>query len=136
MAVATNPYQQYKEQALSTLSPGEVLVKLYEELSKQMLVAIRAIERSDLATANDALIKTQSIISTLAASLDMRYPVSKQLRELYIFLAQQMMKANIQKDTMLIEQCIPLVKELRDSFEQADKINRRNQHAHSGGRAI
>lgn len=128
-----NPYQQYKEQALSTLGPGEILVKLYDELIKQMRIAVLGIEKKDYGSVSNALTKSQTIIATLEASLDNRYEISTNLRDLYIFMAQQLMSANLKKDPSLIEDCIPLVRDLRDSFEQADKINRRMQ-AGVGGR--
>lgn len=121
-----NPYQQYKEQALSTLTQGEVLVKLYDEVIKQLSVAKIKIGQNDLGAANDSFIKCQTIVSTLAGSLDMRYPISKELRDMYVFLSKHMLEANMKKDTGMIDDCIPLVRDLRDSFEEADKINRRS----------
>ncbi len=132
-----NPFAQYKEQSLNTLAPGEVLVKLFDELLKQCRIAVIAIrDKKDLAQANDSLTKSQTIVSTLAASLDMRYPISKELRDMYIFLAQQLLKANLQKDVRIIESCVPIMRDLRDSFEQAEKISRRQQASPVGGRAI
>lgn len=132
-----NAYAQYKEQSLSTLAPGELLVRLFDELNKQCRLAILAIGRKDLGAANDSLTKSQTIVSTLASSLDMRYPISKELRDMYVFLARQLLQANMQKDTALIEQLVPLIKDLRDSFDQAEKISRRTQHAGVvGGRAV
>jgi len=132
-----NAYAQYKEQSLSTLAPGELLVKLFDELIKQCRLAVLAIDRKDLGAANDCLTKAQTIVTTLASSLDMRYPISSELRDMYVFLAKQLLQSNLQKDTKLIEQLIPLMKDLRDSFDQAEKINRRTQHAGVvGGRAV
>jgi flagellar protein FliS len=128
--VAKNPYAQYKEQSLSTLAPGEELVKLFDELLKQNNVAVKAIEGKDYALANDSLTKAQTILGTLASSLDMRYPISANLRDLYIFLSQQLLKANMRKDVKIVNECIPLMRDLRDSFEQAEKISRKQ---HAGG---
>lgn len=135
----SNPYQQYKEQSLSTLAPGELLIKLYEELIKQLTLAKIKIGQGDLGSANNALGKSQSIVGVLADSLDMRYPISNELREMYIFIAQHLLQANLKKDVKMIEDCIPLVRDLRDSFEQADKIHRKSapqQHVNIGGRAV
>ena len=134
----TNPYQQYKEQSLTTLSPGELLIKLYEEVIKQLTLAKIKIKQNDLSGANNALAKSQTIISTLADSLDMRYPISAELREMYIFIAQYLTQANIKKDIEMIDNCIPLVRDLRDSFEQAGKISRTSAPAQAmaGGRAV
>ncbi|MCL2034617.1 MAG: flagellar export chaperone FliS [Oscillospiraceae bacterium] len=137
MALA-NPYQQYKEQSLTTLSPGELLIKLYEEAIKQMSLAKIKIKQNDLSGANTALAKSQTIISTLADSLDMRYPISKELREMYIFIAQYLTQANVKKDIKMIDDCIPLVRDMRDAFEQAGKLSRAAAPAQAmaGGRAV
>lgn len=126
-----NAYAQYKNQSLSTLAPGELLVKLFDEMIKQCRQAAIYIEKKDLAAANDGLVKAQTIVSTLASSLDMRYPISKELRDMYVFFAQQLLQANLEKNIDLINDIVPLMKDLRDSFDQAEKISRRN-HAVSG----
>ncbi len=133
----TNAYAQYKNQSLSTLAPGELLVKLFDELIKQCRLAVIGIGKKDLQLANNSLIKSQTIVSTLAGSLDMRFPISQNLRDMYIFFAQQLLEANMKKNAELVEPLIPLMKDLRDSFDQAEKISRRNQHAAVvGGRAV
>lgn len=135
MMQGTNPYQQYKEQALSTLAPGELLVKLYDEMIKQMLIAQRALDKKDYGTVNTALNKTQTVLGTLNSSLNMQYDVSANLRDLYIFIAKELQQANLKKETQPIEHCIPLVRDLRDSFEQAEKITRMQQSTGYRGQA-
>ena len=130
-----NAYTQYKNQSLSTMAPGELLVKLFDEMIKQCRLAVIHIEKKDLAAANDSLIKSQTIVSTLDSSLDMRYPVSKELHDFYVFFAKQLLKANMEKNVAVINDLLPLLKDLRDSFDQAEKQSRRKQHA-VGGKAI
>ena len=120
----SNPYEHYKEQALNSLAPGEILVKLFDELLKQCRIATIGIEAKDYGKVNDSLTKMQTILSTLQMALDMNFPISKNLNDLYMFLSQQMLKANINKDVKIIEECVPLFRELRDSFEQAEKMSR------------
>lgn len=134
--VAANPYQQYKEQSLSALSPGEILVKLYDELIKQMRISVLGLEKKDYGPYTDALIKSQAIIATLESSLDTSYEIAVNLRDLYIFIAQQLTLSNVNKDSKPIEDCIPLVRDMRDSFDQADKITRKMQHVSVGGKAV
>ncbi len=120
----TNPYTQYKQQSLSTLTPGEIVVRLFEEASKQLHSATLSIEEKDFAKANEALIKAQQIFAGLTASLDMRYPISLQLRELYQFVLQELRMANIKKDTAMIGELLPLIEDFRDTFRQAEKLSR------------
>lgn len=133
-----NQYQQYKEQALSTLTQGEILIKLYDEMIKQLTIAKIKIKQNDLGAANNSFVKCQTIVNTLSGSLDMRYPISKELRDMYIFLSKHMLDANMKKDSGMIDDCIPLIRDLRDSFEQADKISRKSvpQRVSVSGQAV
>lgn len=128
-----NAYAQYKNQSLSTLTSGELLVKLFDEMIKQCRIAELSIDKNDMVSANASLQKAQTIVSTLAGSLDMRFPISSELRELYIFFAHQLLEANTKKDVKIIAGILPLLKDLRDSFSQADKISRMNT---AGGKAV
>lgn len=124
MMQGTNPYQQYKEQSLSTLTSGELLVKLYDESIKQMRIALNGLEKKDYGVVNESLNKVQTILHTLDSSLNMQYEISANLHDLYIFISKELRDANLKKEGSHIEDCIPLMRELRDSFEQADKITR------------
>lgn len=128
-----NAYTQYKNQSLATLTSGELLVKLFEEMIKQCRMAQLSIEKNDLGSANASLQKAQTIVNTLADSLDMRYPISAELKDMYIFFAHQLLEANTKKDVKIIDGLLPLMKDLRDSFAQADKISRMNS---AGGKAV
>lgn len=135
--VTNNPYAQYKERSLSTLAPGELLVKLFDELIKQCRWATMSIDKKDYAAVNDALTKSQTILATLDSALDMRYPISAELRNMYVFLGKEMLRANISKNKKIVNDILPLIKDLRDSFDQAEKINRRSQHlTEAGSRAV
>lgn len=133
-----NPYQQYKEQALSTMSSGELLIKLFDECIKQLRIAKLSIEKKDYAAVNDSLVKAQTIVNTLSSSLDMRIPLSHNLANMYGFLSRHIMQINMKKDTAMIDQCIPLLKDLRDAFDTAEKTSRmlQRQSASVGVHAV
>jgi len=128
-----NAYAQYKTQSLSTMLQGELLVKLFDEMLKQCRIAELAIAKKDNAAVHESLMKTQTILSTLVTSLDDRYTISKELKSLYTFFAQELREANIKKDARKITGILPLIKDLRNSFEQADKISRTQKYAAVGG---
>ena len=131
-----NPYQQYKEQSLATLSSGEILVKLFEECTKQLTIGQRAMVKKDYPVSTNALSKAQEIIDTLSISLDMEFPISEQLRPMYTFISQQIGQANASKNDMQVAQIMPLVKDLRDSFDGAQKESRRPQYAGARSHAV
>lgn len=123
--MAINPYEQYKKQSVMTMTQGEMLTKLYEEIIKQLNVALLFIEEKNISKSNQALQKSQRILNYLKATLDHKYQISKSLDSLYDFFIQQIVLANIKKETKPIQDILPMIEELRDTFIQADRLARK-----------
>ncbi|MGI6727415.1 MAG: flagellar export chaperone FliS [Anaerovoracaceae bacterium] len=117
-------YQQYKTQALETLTNGEIVVKLFEEASKQVSMAIFLTNRQDSVKSYNCIAKAQKIISTLDHSLDMKYAISIELHDMYMFLFAKLSDAILNKDTELMKELLGLIDELKVTFRQADRIAR------------
>lgn len=109
------------------MSPSEILIKLFDEVSKQLHIAQLSIPKKDFSKANDSLCKSREIIETISYSLDMNMPISENLRQMYNFISSQILQANVKKDTQIIDSILPLVKDLRDSFCEAQKTSRLEQ---------
>lgn len=122
-----NPYSNYQQQSVMTMTGGEMLVKLYDEVIRQMNIAKRSIADKDIAATNLSLQKCQRIINYLDNTLDDRYSVSASLSSLYEFFIRQLVEANIKKDDALLDDIIPMIAELRDTFVQAEKLSRMGQ---------
>jgi len=118
-----NAYQETKQQALEALSKGDVVVKLYEEASKQLKMAIILTEREEFVKAFNCVAKCQKIISSLSLSLDMQYPISIELNELYGFIYEKLGEANVNRNIKLMSDLLSLINDLKDSFTEANKIN-------------
>ncbi len=119
-----NVYAQYKEQSLQTLTKGEVVVKLFEEASKQVSMAIFAISGSNMGQSFNCIHKAQRIIAALRASLDEKYPISKELDELYLFIYEKLGEANDKKDMTLLKDLLGMIDDFKVTFRQADRITR------------
>lgn len=120
-----NPYSAYKKQSVQTMTPVEVVIKMYSEIERQLAIAVCAIEEvKDIKKANDSLIKAQELLGALRGALDMSVPISKNLEELYKFFQQEAMKANIKKDATEIKKIIPMVADLRDAFTQISQMTK------------
>lgn len=124
-----NPYNKYQEQSVMTMTHGEMLTKLYEETIKQLNSGVHAIDGKDFVMANLCLQKAQRIITYLRATLDMKYEVSANLSSLYVFFNEQILQANIKKDVKPLQDILPMVEELKDTFVQADKLARMGKSA-------
>ena len=119
-----NPYQVYKQQSIMTMTQGEMLHKLYEEVVKQLRCAEIFIEEKDYGKTNEALQKAQRILNHLKATLNHQYEISNNLAALYDYFIQQIVLANIRKDAAPIREVAPMIQELEDAFTQADKLAR------------
>lgn len=119
-----NLYQQYKAQSLETLTKGEIVVKLFEEASKQISMAIFLSNSENQYKSFNCIVKAQKIIRALNFSLDMRYPVSLQLNDMYLFLYNKLGEANTNHDAALMKELLALVDDLKVTFRQADKLAR------------
>lgn len=53
--MALNPYQKYQQQSVMTMTPGEMLTRLFDELIKQLSAFKEYNSQKDYALANDAL---------------------------------------------------------------------------------
>lgn len=119
-----NPYETYKQQSVLTMTQGEMLNKLYEETVKQLSCAEVFIEQKDFQKTNDSLQRAQRIINHLKATLNYDYAVSGNLASLYDFFVEQIVQANVKKSSQPITEIIPMVKELQQTFVQADRLAR------------
>ncbi len=116
-----NPYQKYQQQSVMTMTQGEMLLKLYDETIKQLSAAEIFMGEGSIEKTNQALQKAQKIVNHLRATLDFQYEISNQLAALYDYFVRQIVAANIKKDVALIQEVLPMVTELRDTFAQAAK---------------
>lgn len=121
-----NLYQQYKAQSLETLTKGEIVVKLFEEASKQISMAIFFTNSNNSSKAYNCIAKAQKIIRTLDFSLDMKYAISIELNEMYLFLHDKLGEAISKKDISLMKELLSLVDDLKITFRQAEKLARAN----------
>lgn len=124
--MAANPYSRYQEQAVMTMTPGEMVVRLYEEVINQLNRGISFLEAGNLADANTALQKSQRIIKHLLSTLNFKYEASHGLSALYQFFNRRIMDGNIKKDTDPLKEILPLITDLKETFAKAERLSRMN----------
>lgn len=119
-----NQYSQYKKQSVKTMTPVEIVIKLYSEIERQLAIGVKCVEDKDYRKSNAAFIKAEDCIDALREALDMSVPISQNLEALYIFFYKEIVKANVSKDCTEIQKIIPMVAELRDAFTQISQMTR------------
>lgn len=126
--MVNNPYQQYsqqyKQQSVMSMTAAEMLTALYDAAMKDFELAKIANEKNDVVAINKNLQKAQAIFRYLRGNLDFKYDISKNLDQLYEFFLNVAIQANIKKDFSQVDDVIAMIKELRDTYIQADKIAR------------
>lgn len=117
---ASNPYAKYRATSIQTLTPGELIVLLYEEAILSANRAVYHLKANKISDAHDAIIKAENIVLYLMEILDMSVPISQQLFELYEFIYKQLVKANTEKSIPLLGEVVSLLNELKDTWRQAE----------------
>lgn len=119
-----NPYQKYQQQSVMTMTPGEMLLRLYDEVITQLSAVKQFNEEKDYQGANASLKKAQRIITYLNQTLDFQYEISGSLSALYDYFLRRLVDANVHKDNAPIDEVLPMISDLRETFAQADKNSR------------
>ncbi len=117
-----DPYKNYKNISINTMTKGELLVLLFDKLVQRMTLATILYKDNKIDEANLNLNKSRDIFNYLLISLDHSYELSNDLSKLYAFFNAEIIKAVAKKDISLIENILPLVKELRDTWTSAEKL--------------
>ena len=116
--------QQYKQQSVMSMTDAEMITALYDSAMKDFELAKIANSKNDISGVNKNLQKVQAIFRYLRGNLDFKYDISKNLDQLYEYFLNVAIQANIKKDFNEVDDVIAMIKELRDTYVQADKIAR------------
>lgn len=121
-----NAHTHYKNNSVYTASPEELTLLLYNGLVKFIIQAQDAIEKNDVQSIHNSIIRAQDIISEFQATLDMKYQVSEGLATMYEYISYLLLQANLKKNGEHLEEALGYVRELRDTWAQAMKIAKQN----------
>ncbi|MDR3644651.1 MAG: flagellar export chaperone FliS [Clostridia bacterium] len=122
--MTANAYSVYKEQAISTGNPREVIGKLFNASTVALRRAAIAIREKRLENANNDILHAENIVFALDHTLDMQYPVAGQLHELYNYMLKRMIEANLKKSDTILDEVAGYLSELRDTWEKAQQPGR------------
>lgn len=118
-----NGYEQYKMQTVSTMTKGEMLLLLYDELLKRLTRAEIALNEEEYDLFEKAVERSEEIIRYLDKTLNMEYEISVELRRMYEFFLYELSRLKAGRKVAVIQELKPLVTDLRDAFKEASKIS-------------
>ena len=116
-------YQHYKEQSVYTMTPGEMLNLLYDELLKRLTRAELALEKEDYTLFEQSMQRCTEIVTYLTNTLDHQYDISAELKRMYDFFQYEFSRIKAGRRAEIIEEVRPLIADLRDSFREASQLN-------------
>lgn len=119
-----NAYAQYNNNKIMTASPAELTLMLYEGAIKFCNIATKAIEEKDIQKAHIHIIKAQRIIDYLRQTLDMKYKVAQDFENIYSYLSQRLIEANVKKDTSILLEVNGHLHSVRDTWKEVMRINK------------
>ena len=114
-------YQQYKQQAINSMTPGELLLRLYDELVKRGTMASIALDKKDYPVFEASVERCMDIINYLDETLDRKYDISRDLGRLYEFFTYQLGRVKIGRNKKELDRLRPMFAELRDAFHTAER---------------
>ena len=119
--MAINAAAAYQNNKIKTASPAELTLMLYDGAIKFCNVAKEAIDENDINKANNNIIKAEKIISYLRSTLDFKYSVAQDFNNVYSYLYDRLIQANLRKDKDILDQVLKHLREMRDTWKTVMK---------------
>jgi flagellar protein FliS len=111
---------RYLNDSVTTATPAQLLVMLYDRLVLDLGQAETALRAGDRAAATPKLMHAQEIVMELRVTLDMNaWDGAPGLASLYGFLLTELVGANVRGDADRVASCRALVEPLRDAWREA-----------------
>jgi flagellar protein FliS len=111
--------QAYREAAVLTASPVQLVVMLYDGVERFLRQAEVVMEEGGVAQAHDRMQRGEAIIDELLRTLDKSAgEVAERLEAIYVFCKRLMMEARLEKDPSKLAKVRSLMAELRESWAE------------------
>ena len=117
----TKGYQQYKQQSINSMTPGELLMLLYDELVKRSTLASLALDKADWPRFEGALDRCIDIVNYLDETLDRQYPISRDLSRMYDYFTYELGRIKIGRNKGELDRLRPMLADMRDAFRAAER---------------
>ncbi len=112
---------RYGAVKVTTSSPGQILVMLYDGLLRFLREAQTAMTAKERARAGERISRAHAILAQLLGTLDPSHnpKLCTHLQGLYVFCMQHLLRANIAQNPDMIGELIRILSPLRDAWATA-----------------
>lgn len=116
-------YQTYQRNKFETASPHKLILMLYEGLLRFGNQTIYMIEENNIASTNSSIQKMQDILYELITVLNIEQggEIAKNLKNLYLYMIEQLVQANVAKDTDKVKEVMSLITDIKTAWEEIGK---------------
>lgn len=114
-------YNQYANNKIMTASPAQLTLMLYDGAIKFCNLAITGIEQKDINKAHTNIRKVENIIQEFRSSLNFKYPVAQDFENVYMYIYDRLVEANIHKDKEILEEVLNHLRTMRNTWEEVMK---------------
>ena len=124
MNTHANAFNTYKNNSVNFASKDQLLLMLVDGAAKFSKIGRQAILDKDVKKAHENIVKTQNIFYELMATLDVAKggEWAEGLMKVYDFIARRLTDANIKKSEEIMNEIIPLIDEVRETWNEAYKV--------------
>ena len=107
----------YRESAILTATPEQLVVMLYDGANRFLTQSAIAMRESRPAVAGEKLRRAEAIIDELLATLDISVgEIAERLQALYLFFKEHLMSARLKQDAGKVDEVAHFMRELRSSW--------------------
>jgi len=109
----------YRTTEVTSRTPLELVVMLYDGAIRFLGVATDAIGRGDIPARRDAVSRALAIIAELQSTLDLARggAVAEELDQLYTYITRRIMDASMKQDAAPLDEARKLLTTLRDAWQ-------------------
>jgi len=120
MTPPTASPQAYRENAVLSATPEQLVVMLYDGVQRFLRQAGKAMRAREVERAHNALRRAEMIVAHLDGVLDYEQgePIASQLHPIYRFCLAHLNRARIDQDVGKLEEVGGLLGELRESWAE------------------
>ena len=122
--IANKGYNAYANNKITTASPADLVLMLYEGAIKFCNIAIMAVENNDIEKAHINIVKVEKIIQEFQITLDYKYATAKDFNEVYTYLLQRLQEANFKKDKEILEEVLGHLRTMRDTWKEVMRLTK------------
>jgi flagellar protein FliS len=122
-----NQYDKMLDNVVYTATKEELTLMLYEGAIKFCNQALIAMEKKEVEKANKLIQRVEDIIREFQLTLDFKYDISKQFDDLYHYMYNRLVEANLNQNTEMLTEVLELFRNFRDMWKEAIVLARKEQ---------